>query len=235
MLLRSQKGLIIVYLKKWTVEEMTGIIDVGSGTLDIILRKKGTDDTERGIIFTPTVGDALRIHDFLKDGLPKDKSLEYSFDEISYLLGIGSSIVSCLSNSENIVVGITIAYPAHILPVAAKKENWSQEGGFSEGLFSRTSIYSELRALASAYRSNGLGDVLRSKQILEVAQKGYDKIILYSVPGAYPNNINFGCKDQGLVKLVYGDGKTSDTYLMTIDLTEEMKVKASDILRRSMI
>jgi hypothetical protein len=203
--------------------------------LEVMIINRDAQTTGKGRMFTPGPEDTNRIYHSLKNELPKDKALEYTKEEVNYLLSIDSCMVVCIEDQKNNIIGITITYAAKYLPEEAQKEKWHQEGGFSPEIFSHNTSYSELRAVNASYRGNGLGDALRSKQILDSASEGYSKFVFYSVLGAYKNNVNYGFHDFGRVKLMFHDGTVSELHLMGTDINKDTIKHAQDILDKHLI
>ena len=118
----------------------------------MILTNKESKRLEHGRIFAPGLQDNERIYQFLKNSLPKDKALEYSRQEVESILEIDANVITCVENSAKDLVGITISYPAILIPSIAEKEKWSQQGGFDPKYFNKGAIYNELRK--NAVRQN---------------------------------------------------------------------------------
>jgi len=202
------------------------------GSLDMILTNKESKRLEHGRIFAPGLQDNERIYQFLKNSLPKDKALEYSRQEVESILEIDANVITCVENSAKDLVGITISYPAILIPSIAEKEKWSQQGGFDPKYFNKGAIYNELRAVDSAYQGNGLGKVMMGKLILDSANKEFNQIVLYSIERAYQNHADLGFKDLGLKVLSFPDNDIGRTHLMNLDIDRHKIAESHNVLNK---
>jgi len=191
--------------------------------------------TEVGRVFNPKIEDSEKIHLFLENNIPKDKATEYTLEEISYQMSLKDSIVTAVESASKEVIGVNISYPAIIFPKIAQKLNWEPEGGFPARHFSKKTVYSELRAISSEYQGNGLGNILRSKQIFDSISRNYDRIILYTIQDAVPTNLKFGFKEQEKVNAIFSDGSISTLYLMSLIINEDTISKADNVLTKYLI
>jgi len=202
-------------------------------SLDIIIKNTEKNHSETGRIFVPKMEDEDRIYAFMENSIPKMKVLDYTKPELYRLISNDINIVSCVENTMGEIVGINIAYPAKLLPIIAPQEKWYPEGGFSDQITKDNYYYNELIAVSPQYQNNGLGKILRSKQVFDVVNRKSTDIVLYSIPEAYNINLNYGFKDGGktIIKF-YDDDSKAETYFMRLKITKEILHKAHSILEK---
>jgi hypothetical protein len=204
--------------------------------MNLILNNKYTQNAETGTLFKPTLADVDRIYAFIAENFHKDKATDYTREEIAYQIGIKSSIITTVeSAASKELVAINIAYPATIFSKVAKHLNWMPEGGIPKEVFNSNALYSELRAIVPAYQGNGLGNVLRSKQILDAVERGYSQIVVYTVDDAVRTNLGFGFEELGAVSAIFADGAKSRLHLMKLDINRKSLERSVEILGKYQI
>jgi GNAT superfamily N-acetyltransferase len=202
--------------------------NIKQNELEILI--KDSKDVERGAIFTPTEKDADRIYKFLKEEIESHNSTTYTREELDYQLSTKHSMITAIENYEEKIIGISIAYPAKTFPQISEVLNWHPQKGFPRGIFTKDSIYSELRVIDPKYRGTGLGNLLRSTQIFEAVKNNYNRIVIYTVENAVKTNTGFGFREREVVNAVFNKKEIGKLHLMTLDISKDNIYKARNTI-----
>lgn len=190
-----------------------------------------------GYLFSPTVNDSDRIYEFLQEQVESKKALSHTLEEVEYQLRLPERFINAIEDENGKVAGINIAYPADQMDEIARALKWRPEHGFDRDTFHSRAIYSELRVVDRQYHRNGVGNLLRAKQVRDVTDRGFLEILIFSIPEKEITNTGFGFQVIARENITYNDlapGPEADRVsLMRLRFAEQnSREKAESILAK---